>query len=229
MRAFEAPHSMKKEAFLAKMPKARIGYMECILLQIPYMPRKTWLVSVFILSMAIYGARFVQRDMLWVISAMMPFVALTMTTENARSAVHGMEELEMAARFSLRSVMLARLVALGISHLLFLCILVPVSYGRNAYTLLQTGIYLAVPYLATTVPGLAVARKVHGKESVYICMGIAIAVSGFHGMMSGAVKDAYANAYFGWWVALFFLLLGALAAECHKTMRQTEELTWNLS
>ena len=44
---------------------------------------------------------------------LLPFVALLAVTEGTRSAVYGMEELELATRFSLKSVLLARLCLVG--------------------------------------------------------------------------------------------------------------------
>ncbi|MDE7017451.1 MAG: hypothetical protein K2P65_07715 [Lachnospiraceae bacterium] len=227
-KAFEAPKPMNKKAFLAQLPKAQIGYREFMFYQIAYMPKRVWLISASIFGISLYGAWFMQRSMIWAISAMMPFAALTVTTENARSAAYGMEELEMAARFSLRSIVLARLGVLGIFHLLLLILLVCVGNRDNAYTLLQSGIYLTVPYLATTFFGLAVSRKVHGKEVIYICMGIAVTVSGFYGIAGRTIEIAYQSAYFGWWLAAFFAFALGLASEYHKIIRQTEELAWNL-
>ena len=48
-------------------------------------------------------------NVLWITAALLPFVALLAVTEGTRSAVYGMEELELATRFSLKSVLLARL------------------------------------------------------------------------------------------------------------------------
>ena len=54
-----------------------------------------------------------EKDVLWIISALIPFIAMSILTENARSGIYLMAELEMAARFSLKSVILARMEILG--------------------------------------------------------------------------------------------------------------------
>lgn len=226
--AFEAPEPMRKEAFLKQLPKAQISHVEFMVLQTAYIKKWVWLASLFLFGIALKGASFLERDMLWKISALMPFIALAVTTENARSAAYGMEELEMASRFSLRSVLLARLGILGASHLLLLCFLIPVSLRSNLYSPLQTGIYLTVPYLLTVVSGFMAARKIHGKESLYACMGIAAMVSVLDITLGGSAAAVYSAEYFFWWIAAFFLLSVILAAECRRTIKEAEELTWNL-
>lgn len=51
---------------------------------------------------ALMGARAFEKDVLWVISALIPFIALSLVTENARSNTYSMAEFEMSARFSLK-------------------------------------------------------------------------------------------------------------------------------
>lgn len=220
--AFEAPEPVRKEAFLKQFPKAQISHIEFMVLQAAYIKKWLWLASIFIFGIALREASFLERNMLWRISALMPFIALAVTTENAGSAAYGMEELEMASRFSLRSVLLARLGILGTSHLLLLCFLIPVSLRSNLYSPLQTGIYLTVPYLLTVTLGLMAARKIHGKESLYACMGIAAMVSVVTITFGSCAATVYRAEYFFWWIAAFFLLLVVLAAEWKQTIKEAE-------
>ncbi len=222
--AFAAPAPVDKERFLRTVPQPQMSHVEFMLLQIGYMKKWIWAVSAFVFGIALNGACFWNRDMLWVIASLMPFIALSLTTENARSAVYGMEELEMASRFSLRSVVLARLGILGFFHTLLLCVLVPLSSRNSVYTVFQTGIYLIVPYLITTVLSLGASRQYHGKEVFYMCMGIAALVSVLHTVISGGAKILYTRDYFKWWVAAFAILSAGFIMECRKMIRQTEEI-----
>lgn len=222
--AFEAPAPVDKERFLRTVPGPQISHAEFMVLQIGYMKKWIWAVSAFVFGLALEGACSWNKDMLWAIASLMPFIALSLATENARSAAYGMEELEMASRFSLKSVVLARLGILGFFHVILLCVLTPLSSRNSAYTVLQTGIYLIVPYLITTVFSLAAARRYHGKEAFYVCLGIAVLVSALHVVMSGGAGIIYQPDYFKWWVAAFIILSAGFIMECQKMIRQTEEL-----
>ena len=225
--AYEAPEPLRKEKFLRKLPKAQISHTEFMLLQAAYMKKWVWVVSVLVLGIALKGASFLERNMLWFFSALMPFIALTVTTENTRSAAYGMEELEMASRFSLRSVALARMGILGGVHFVLICCLIPVSLQNQIYGPLQAGVYLTVPYLLTVIPGLMAARHIHGKESGYVCAGIAAIVSVIF-IIQGSNGVVYREKLFSWWLAAFIVLIIMLGAEWHRTIKETEELAWNL-
>ena len=225
--AYEAPEPLKKEKFLRKLPKAQISHTEFMLLQAAYMKKWVWIVSVLVLGIALKSVSFLERNMLGVFSALMPFIALTITIENTRSAAYGMEELEMASRFSLRSVALARMGILGGAHFVLICCLIPVSLQNQIYGPLQAGVYLTVPYLLTVIPGLMAARRIHGKESGYVCAGIAVIVSVAF-ITQGSNGVVYRENYFSWWLAAFFILIIMLGAEWRRAIKETEELAWNL-
>ena len=225
--AYEAPEPLKKEKFLRKLPTAQISHTEFMLLQAAYMKKWVWIVSVLVLGIALKSVSFLERNMLGVFSALMPFIALTITIENTRSAAYGMEELEMASRFSLRSVVLARMGILGGVHFVLICCLIPVSLQNQIYGPLQAGVYLTVPYLLTVIPGLMAARRIHGKESGYVCAGIAAIVSVIFFTL-GSNGVVYCERFFSWWLVGFFILIIMLGAEWRRKIKDTEELACNL-
>lgn len=99
------------------------------------------------------------KDVMWGISALLPFAAVSVVTEQNRFHIFLMSELEMAARFSLKSVVLARMEILGIVHLLVLLFLIPVCARLHGASVFQTGLYLLVPYLLTADAGLWAAWR----------------------------------------------------------------------
>lgn len=159
----------------------------------------------------------------------MPFVAMTAVTENARSSLHYMAELEMASRFSLKSIVFARLAIIGIVHLLLLCLLTPFACREEGRTLLQSGVYLLAPYLLTTFLSLVCSRKIHGREALYACMGVAVMVSSLSIFLQEKMPVFYRKEYLCWWAAALLLLILPILWEYRRTIHQTEELIWNLS
>lgn len=123
--AFEAPAPKRKEAFLRSVPQPGISNLSFMISQAGYIRKRVWGISGVLFGVAYLGACVLGQDVMWVISALLPFAAVSVVSEHHRSYVFQMSELEMAARFSLKSVALARIGILGISHLLLLLFLIP--------------------------------------------------------------------------------------------------------
>ncbi len=96
------------------------------------------------------------------VSVLLPFAALSTVTELHRSARCRMEELEMASRFSLKTLLLARLTLLGLGNLLLLCALFPLMTGWGQLPLAETGFYLLCPYCLTSLLCLMITRRFRG-------------------------------------------------------------------
>lgn len=231
--AFAAPEPKRKKEFLEKIEVPQISSFSFILLQIAYIRKRVLLVSVLLLFLAVRSVDFAEQDCIWVISALMPFLALCVVTESARSETYGMTELEMASRFSLKSIVLARLGAIGLLHFMILCLLVPfavkafpVSHAQISIYL-RTSVYLTVPYLLTSIWGLWVVRKLSGKEAIYSCMGIAVMVSCLNFVIRGNFPMVYEEKQFIWWILIVCYLFIKAGKEYKKMIYQTEELSWN--
>lgn len=227
--AFEAPEPQHKEEFFRTIPQPAISTISFMISQAGYIQKWIWAVSIGLFAVSLLGACFMDRDILWLISSLLPFLALSIATESGRSKIYDMAELEMASRFSLRSVVLARMGILEMVHLVLLCLLIPLGNRNNTATILQAGVYLLVPYLLTTVSGLWIVRKFQGREAVYSCMGAAGAVSGTNLFIQTMLPELFHVRCFHWWIAAFLLLAALTIKGITKMIQQTEELTWSLS
>lgn len=223
-QGFEAPAPKRKQEFLRRIPTPSISYFEFVCSQVSYIRKATWILSALIFAIALIGAGYLKKDMLLCISAFAPLLALSLVTESGRSEFYGMTEFELPARFSLKSVVLARLGILGVFNLILICSLIPFAFMNRDSTVLQTGVYIICPYLLTTFLGLWTVRKVHGKEAFYVCAGIATSVCAAIVMVYQTVPVLYAeHSFFGWIVALIILFAGT-TNQCYQTIKQTEEL-----
>ncbi|MCI9297888.1 MAG: hypothetical protein HFI10_10670 [Lachnospiraceae bacterium] len=229
-KAFEAPqpNQQEKARFLETLPQPQTSMWKFILIQATYLRKWTLLFSVLLLFPALIGAYHIEKNTLWLVSAFVPFLGLLAVTENARSMVYGMNEFEMSARFSLRSVILARMGVLGLLDLLIFCCLIPLCHIGNHFSLFQTGIYLLVPYLLTITIGLWITRCFHSREAIYGCMSVAVLISGADMEIHLIVDFVYQSSCITWWFVLFVLLVGRIIYETYCTITQTEELAWNL-
>ncbi|MDO4173137.1 MAG: hypothetical protein Q4D42_00105 [Eubacteriales bacterium] len=226
-RAFAAPPAQRKAAFLQQLPAPTLTSRQFVLGQTAYIRKGTWLASVGLFAVAWCVAVWLKQDVVWLISALFPFVAVTAVIEGARADMHGMTELEMAARFSHKSVLLARMTIVGALHVVLLCLLSPLCWLHGSATMLHTGAYLLAPYLLTTVLGLHTTRKLHGKEAGYVCLVEAALVSVGNLLFRVVFSTLFLPLYADRWLLLCVLLAGLTAYEYRKQIDQTEELVWN--
>ena len=223
--AFEAPPPVKKEEFLQKfqyenylseIKQPSITLTAFVLVQVIYIRKWIWLLDVCVFVAALFGAVCIEQDMLWCISAMTPSLALALTTENGRSENYGMAEFEMASRFSLRSVILARLGILGFTDFILLCLMLPLGSFHSGRSLVQTGICMLCPYMLTAFLGLWATRVVHSRESVYLCMAIALFVSWGCIFLQLVSPIYYDKQYFSWWFGGGLLFFAGAIMELRK-------------
>lgn len=116
--AFDAPGPERKREFIRQLEPQKVPSYRALFTQAAYIRKWVWCVSVIVFATAILGAAFLPNTGIWLISGLTPLLALTIIAESGRSECYGMAELEMATRFSLRSVTLARLGILGIMELI---------------------------------------------------------------------------------------------------------------
>ena len=225
---FEAPEPKKKREFIASLPSPDVSIMDFLLSQAAYIPKWIWSLSALIFAVALVGAGYLKKDMLWCVSACMPLLALAPVTESGRSQRWNMAELEMSSRFSLKSVLLARLGILGLADLLLFFLLLLLAYVNGDSSLLETGIYMLCPYLLTVFLGLWISRRVHGQECAWVCGAVALGVSLGNTLMYQSIQGFYAPTGFRWWAAAFVLLSAGVAGQCYKTIKEKEAPVWNL-
>lgn len=241
--AFAAPSPQRKTEFLeylrkenmyrksmlsrrtqsTNVTKSSIGIGSFIFSQMAYIRKRVYLISLLILALAIMAADYTKTDSVRAVAAMMPFFALCMVTESARSETYGMVELEMASRFSIRSILLARFGTIGFMHMILLCILIPVVRHSALLSFIRIGIYLLVPYLAASVLELAAVRRFRGKEAISVCMAISVMVSVLNTILKALFTYLFGSKEFSIWLILAVYLAGRTILEYRKMIYQTEE------
>lgn len=225
--AYAPPEPLHKEEFLRHAPIQPVSTTDFILSQIRYIRRWVWGLDIVLLCLSLIGTFFLQWKMLYELSAMMPLLALTMITESGRSEYYNMAEFEQSARFSLKSVVLARLGILGIMNIfLFLCFTL-VSNVSVDISLIRTGIYLLCPYLITVFLCLWISRRFRAEEVFYLCIGVTVMVCLSVLMLHNFATAVYGGEYFVWWLGAALLSGIGATRECVRIIKQMEEFVWN--
>ena len=221
------PAPSGKKEFLRRQKKPGISLGAFWIRQAAYIHKGIWALSLVVFGTAVLGASLGGKEMLGMISALLPFVAAATVTENARSAFYGMEELEMAARFSLKSLTLARMGILGIANATLIILVTPFCMGQGKTDLFETGVYLLTPYLLATVLEFKTVRKIREKDAGYACFGISAAVSFFLLFIGAETAVCYQRSAFIWWLSAAGILAVMLGKELGRRVRMTEEYAWS--
>lgn len=224
----EAPAPERKQEFLHHIGKMqtvpRSSYGKFVAAQFSYIGKWGWLVSVFSFIGIYLVCAATDKNVLWIFSAIVPFLAVSFLAESLRSEVCEMAELEMATRFSLKSLILARMEIMGFVHLLLLGLSVFMGYWLEGMPLSRTGVYLLVPYLLTNTAGLYLARRMRGRECLYGILAVAVVVA----VIPQIAKLIYKEELFIWWVAALGILSVLAIKEWKRNMERWEEYTWSL-
>ena len=211
---YRAPKPKRKREFLQKFGSHKISVGHMLYIQMRYIPKWIWGISVLFVLFVWYMERFLPDRMLGSILTIIPFLVMIFVTKSLRSITYGMQELELAAQFSLKSIILARMGILGIVNIIlftaFLCFL-----GENA---LRSILFLLVPYLITAIGNLILVRRIPEKENVYACMGFSVVVSGVQNLLQINYTFIYEAKYSIFWLLAFLVLCIITAAESKKTI-----------
>lgn len=229
---YQAPNPKERETFLRELGEPEISAVRFFLIQAGYIHKGVLAASVGVFALLVTlmeGARRLDEEMLWAVAACVPFLAMLVAAEGARSRRWGMDELELAAPFSLRAVWLARAGVLGILNLTCLLAGAPLIWGFGQGTAVRAGIFLLAPYLLSAFLNLWIQRKLKEREALFTGVGVTVLVSSLGliayltGMTAAKVTAAVP------WELLLLVLAVLVGKEWCKTVKQAEEYTWNLS
>ena len=159
--------------------------------------------------------------------ALTPLLAALVLLETGRSFRFQMTELEYTARFSLRSVMLARMFWVGAVDTAGLLIVICAVRRRLSFSPLRVFLYMMVPYLCAALLGSVYERKKradHGVGTVLIC----VLTSVFFAAAPFVCGRIYEEGLTIVWAAAFILLICCLMTCVRGWIREMEEPVWSL-
>lgn len=224
--AFYAPPPDRKAAFLKQHRRRELGRWELIALQVRYIRWWVWLLSLVLSSFILMTVTLSAESTPWYIAALTPFLALLVITENGRAQLYQMDELELACRMSRQSVILARMVALGLFHLMLFGLLTPLLAVWSTVGAAQAGVYLLTPYLLTAALGMELTRRVRGRECLLACGGAAVLVSMLGVFLINFRPELYRPQHLPLWGLALALAALAAGAEIILSLKE-RELQWN--
>lgn len=224
--AYRAPAPMRKAAFLKRHRRRELGRWELVAVQIRYIRWWVWGLSLALFGGILWMASPARGMGGWYAAAFTPFLALLMVLEHRRARACQMEELELACRMARHSVILARMVVLGLFHLALLAGLTPPLAAWGAAGMARTGVYLLTPYLLTAALGMELTRRVRGRECLLACGGAAVLVSMLGVFLINFRPELYRPQHLPLWGLALALAALAAGAEIILSLKE-RELQWN--
>ncbi len=229
---YRTPEPEKKKAFFqgleaqgltSRRPEV-INHVDFLLRQFFYVGKWIWLLSA-VLLLCITGICYGNTGNYPF--ALTPLLAVGILVETGRSFRWKMAELEYTARFSLRSVMLARMFLVGIVETAGLMVVILVVCPWFSYSLIRVFLYMMVPYLVASLSGSVYERKNradNGWGSIIICF----LSSGFFAAAPYCLSTLYEERFTVIWTVAFILLILSLFVSVRRWIYELEEPVWNL-
>jgi len=225
--AYHAPAPLEKAAFLKRHRRRELGRWELIAVQAGYIRWWVWGASLALFGLILWLASWPSKGELWYAAAFTPFLALLVVTENGRSRLYRMDELELACRVPHHSVLLARMAVLGLFHMVLLAALTSPLALWGAVGAAQAGVYLLTPYLLTAVLGMELTRRVRGRECLLACGGAAVLVSALGMLLAKQRPALYQRESLPLWGMTLAAAAGAMGIEIMLNFKERAELQWN--
>lgn len=220
---YEAPKPQRKEEFIRRFGVQEINLLQLVWMQVKYISKWVWLASV-LFCVLIYGVTYsVETRYVRMTYGFIPFLVMTFVTESTRSYRYGMEELELSARFSLKSIVMARMVILGAENLAILLVIVNVLGQRAGYHVL----HVVTPYFLTAGGSLYLVRTIRGKENTFFCFVLAAGISFLQLLLPWMFGEFLMPGYVPVWAVIFVMGVAMTVKESYRTIRMTEDLAWN--
>lgn len=212
------------KAYRRKYARTQISMVDIIKSQFGYIRMPVWLISIAALIVAIWGIQ-EDREVLFAVSAIMPFVSGIAIFDFLRSGMYGMTELESVTLVSKRGILFSRFICVGIAHIILLAVLAVIVGKQSGYGCLLTGAMLTIPYLISSIASMELERTDFGRKNVMGCIVVSVIVSGIIIVLHNE-HELFSEKYQAVWYLAAMVLIIMECIEIRKTFRW-EEYAWN--
>lgn len=215
---------LAKQIYKEKLLSKRIGFWEFIAMQVRFIGHWVWLTQVVLLLAVLFLINRCHLDtvnmqsIFLVLSSVAPMIAFVGFPEIMKSYAHNMEEIEACTRFSMRKLMGARILILGLADLCSLTIILAVSAAGDASLILRMILYLLVPFNLTCCACMTVLDHFKNKYAGCCCGAVCAACMVIFCRLPWAAHY-YETAATGVWIILFFISFVYLVIETTRVFQ----------
>ncbi|MBR4026014.1 MAG: hypothetical protein IKJ01_00465 [Lachnospiraceae bacterium] len=219
----QVPKPKRKRQFIQQIGLQKQHYGEIVLLQCRYISKSVWITSIAFFAVALFCCKYIEAIKIGAIAAGVPILVAISITDTMRSFRYGMGELEATARFSLKSIILMRMLMIGFVNIGFLLLLaIQLGNGMWANTM-----FLMVPYLLSASMSLAISRHTKNRIGNYTEIVVSIFIIGVTTYINRIYSFLYEQRFVPIWTILCILLLGITIREVYRTIQRTGEFVWS--
>lgn len=221
---FDAPKAVEMEKFIRTLPPRRVSNFELLCTQLKFIRKRTWLLLALFFVITAITAKALTNENMWILSALVPFLSVTLISESGRAENYGMAEFELSTRFNLKTIVLAKLIILGTADLILMCLsslFTDTGFSASLF-------YIFCPYLLTTAAGLLICRKMQGSSALYLSGAMSFLIAGMEIIFREDIFKFFLNSGAEERLLIFSLLMAALVREGYKRIKESEELKWSL-
>lgn len=222
------PDYMKKDAFIKSMRKdmndVKVSGLKMVLTQARYIRIYMWILSVAILIIPLFSTGKTVKNVMNIMTMIMPFFAGLGVFEAMRAKMHKMFELESVTLLSGKGAFFARMVAIGSVQFVVITF-VSIIFSRSMDSgVIMIAVQLIIPFALTNTICFILERTSFGRDNVWSCL----AVSGIVFVMRETIKNMPGILKIDHRV---FMLLAAVllvlqVVEFNKTVKM-EKLAWS--
>ncbi len=178
--AFTPPKPQGRDKFIRSINYPKMSYLGFVLSQICYIRKRVWIFSTALLLIALGAVCVIPQDQkyaVWIVSALIPFLALLTATEISRSDIFGMSEIEAGCRFSLPQLTGARMIILGACDLTVIPVIAVILGVSSPLGIIKTALYILTPFITVNGISLVILNRIKGFDGVYLSAAAAAGVS----------------------------------------------------
>jgi hypothetical protein len=189
--------------------------------QMRFIDIKVWIFQILLLCVYTFFVCFTLQDTegFLLLVPITPILVFIGTSELSRSFRYRMAEMEIPTRFSLRQVLLARLIIIVAADLFTLTCLMIIT-ALQAYTAINALIlYGIVPCLVTAYGCLWIMNRCNSSYSQYYTAAYCIALSVVGGISINLWPVWYNASAQGIWLLVFCIALAGVYSEVCKMLR----------
>ena len=223
-----APDPVRKDAFIRKagmtLKQRSISFSQMLLIQLKYISKSVWVISFLAVVLTMIGLSIVPDDSISVLADLMPLLAGLGMIETFRAHMHGMDELEKATLISAKGALFAKMTVIGLVHLVTILIISALMTQLNAAQIVNAGLSLMIPYLITCIVCMEAERTRFGRDNIWCCLGISIAVITLRELI--LTIGTFNTAGTGVLILITLTLALIQVYEVRKTLG-SEEFAWN--
>ncbi len=222
---FTPPPPQQKGGFIDRLMYPKAKFREVVFSQIGFIRKRVWILFIFAVCFAFFYTRFldVPENIISGVSAILPLFSLCTINEIYKSTAYNMSETELACRYNLLKISLARLAVLGSVSFMVLILFV-FFVNINELGAVRNAIYLAVPYLLSSYISLLIVANTNSKEAIYVCLAVSTAVCILALTLNNIFRFIYDADFMSVWIVAFFALIGLFTQSLFRFMKLQGEL-----